>query len=308
MLNGVDNGDTVRRLLDDGDGLVTRQQLRRAGVGQRWLHRRLADGDLVQILPGVIAAAPGQDPHLWMRAALLQAGPDAALTHVTALANWGLWRGPALPPHVAVPRPGARQATGMRIHTRPPGPWVVHNGLPTVEPCEALVAAAFDLSIDALRFVAMEAIWLGLMTPSDLAGTKGRPRQVMGKLRLLAEEAAAGAESGGEAKYWRLLKESHLPTPRLQVWLQTARGWKRLDAYWDEIQLGVEIDGWENHGTKEAFGRDRRRQNAVHGTGAVLIQFSVDQVMNDPEYVLEDTEANYIARSAWLRRRVSGLS
>lgn len=192
MLTGVDNADTVRWLLDDGDGLVTRQQLRRAGVGQRWLHRRLADGDLVQILPGVIAAAPGQDPHVWMRAALLQAGPDAALTHVSALANWGLWRGSALPPHVAVPRPGARQAAGMRIHTRRPGPWVVRNGLPTVEPCEALISAAFDLSIDELRFVAMEAIWLGLLTPSHLACTKGLPRQVMGKLRLLAEEAAAG--------------------------------------------------------------------------------------------------------------------
>ncbi len=281
-------------LLESGEGFATRRELTSAGVGRRWLRRRIDRGLLTEPLPGVLV-----DPrsHLDMlgslRAAVLFAGTDAAISHSWALWLWGLLKRPPTEPiHVAVPRPGSRSHESVRVHQRTPGPVYLHLGVPVVGVREALIGSVMCMDLDALRFPAMQAVMDGLVTPAELADPAGVPRRALRSMRMVAEEAAAGAESGGEAKYWRLLKESHLPTPTLQVWLDTHRGPKRVDAYWEGLNLAAEIDSREFHTKEEAFEADLIRQNAVHGRGTLLIRFSVRQVMVLPDWVLEDTEVN----------------
>lgn len=151
---------------------------------------------------------------------------------------------------------------------------------------------------DALRFPALQAVMQRLVTPAELGDPVGVPRRALGVMRMIAEEAAAGAESGGESKYWRLLKQSRLPTPELRAWIETHRGPKRVDAYWADFDLAAEIDSREFHGAMPAFERDLVRQNAVHAQGTLLIRFSVRQVMVDPGRVLEDTEL-YLRARGW---------
>ncbi|MEZ5185512.1 MAG: hypothetical protein R2720_07180 [Candidatus Nanopelagicales bacterium] len=66
-----------------------------------------------------------------------------------------------------------------------------------------------------------------------------------------------GAKSGGEANYYRLVIDAGLPVPTLQIWMETVGGPKRLEACWEELTLGCEIDGERYHGAKCARDRDR---------------------------------------------------
>ena len=87
-------------LLESGSGLVTGSQLRAAGVSPRWVSRQILAGRLHRVLPGVLSVTPDLEVAGWLRAVLAQAGPDAALTHVTALWNWGLVDDLDFPYHV----------------------------------------------------------------------------------------------------------------------------------------------------------------------------------------------------------------
>lgn len=294
---------------------MARRDLRAAGVHPRWVHRQVVTGRLIWVHPGVLRLPDlTMDLDARFRAALLHAGPDAALSHTSALEVYGLledWEHGAI--HVAVPRTGVRSLPDVHIHKRPRGVIERVDGLPVVSPKDALVGGAQCMDVTDLRFQAMEAVQRGLLSAEELADLVGVPMRARAVIRLVGEEALAGAESGGEANYYRLLLDSHLPVPKLQKWVHTSDGWKRIDAYWEELALGCEIDGERFHGSKEARDRDRTRRNAIQATAVKLFDFSVEDVMRSRQRVLEETEANLLARAHelgvkpwWLGRSVSG--
>lgn len=304
-------------------GLVARRDLRAAGVDQRWLRRQVLAGRLLVVHPGVLATAdlpmerstdkPSDLPTRF-RAALLQVGPDAALSHASALHAYGLlekWDHDEI--HVATPHSGVTKCNGLKIHKRPSGPVEFVDGLAVVSAKAALVGSAGLMDITELRFPAIQAVQNRLLTAKELADLTDVPLKARRTIRLIGEEALAGAESGGEANYYRLLLDAGLPKPQLQVWVQTADGFKRLDAYWEELAIGCEIDGDRFHGQKDARDRDRVRRNAIQATAVKLFDFSVAAVMRQPKRVVEDTEANLLARASelgvnpwWLGRSMSG--
>jgi len=50
----------------------------------------------------------------------------------------------------------------------------------------------------------------------------------------------------------------------------------------------VEIDGREPHSEPETFRRDRRRQNALLGSGRHVLRYAAFDALVDPEEVAED--------------------
>lgn len=284
------------------DGLIARRDLREAGVCLRWVSRRIRAGELVIVNPGVLALPDFDraDIAVRFRGALLQAGPDAALSHTSPLEVYGLlenWTHDLI--HVAVPRGGTKH-TGWKdvaLHRRRVGPAECVSGIPVVSPKEALVGSAVLMDVRELRFPAMQAVQQGLLSARELADFEGVPDRTKRLWRQLGEEALAGAESGGEANYYRLLIDAGLLLPRLQIWIQTPGGGKRLDAYWEELALGCEIDGERYHGGKDARDRDRVRRNEVQAEAVKLFDFNVDDVMRRSAYVVENTAANLLARA-----------
>ena len=53
----------------------------------------------------------------------------------------------------------------------------------------------------------------------------------------------------------------------------------------------VETDGWETHGTRTAFARDRRRSATLAVAGWTVIRFTHDDVVYDPDHVIETLRA-----------------
>lgn len=245
-------------------GLASRQRLITAGVHRNWIGRQVAAGRLWEPAPGVLSLPDhGHTLRDRLRVALFHAGPDAALTHHTAAYLWGLAERPgALEPiRVAVPHghwAPADYRNLITVRQRVQRTGYHRLDLPVVPADEAVIAMAADLSIDDVRLAALEAVRLGLVNAEDLL--RG-PTSVRPTTRLLAEEARAGALSGGEAKYWRLLKDAGLPLPRLNAELITRLGRFRIDALWHHLRLGAEIDGRSVHAKEHAFEADRARQN-----------------------------------------------
>jgi very-short-patch-repair endonuclease len=62
--------------------------------------------------------------------------------------------------------------------------------------------------------------------------------------------------------------------------------WRRFDLAWPEVRLAVEVDGWETHGTREAFQDDRERDAVMVALRWRVLRFTWNDVVNRPGYVL----------------------
>ena len=103
--------DSVRELLAQHAGVLTRPEALRAGLTPKQLAARLESGRWQRLHTGVYAAfsgEPGRPSLLW--AALLRAGPSSALSHHTAAEVYGLVPDQARLIHVTVP--SGRQVAG----------------------------------------------------------------------------------------------------------------------------------------------------------------------------------------------------
>jgi predicted transcriptional regulator of viral defense system len=112
------SGDrAVAELAARQHGVVARQQLRALGLSESAISRRVAAARLHRLHAGVYAVG---HPLLGARgrwlAAVLACGPDAALSHASAGALWEMRRIDPATIDVTVPRTGARQRPGLRIH------------------------------------------------------------------------------------------------------------------------------------------------------------------------------------------------
>src|ERR1700685_1087904 len=109
---------TLRYLVRNQAGVVSRSQAIRAGLTSDTIRFRITSGRWQQIPRGVYApftGVPGRGTQLW--AAVLSAGPGAALSHETAAELQGLTDSPAKLIHVTVPfQRRARTAAGISLH------------------------------------------------------------------------------------------------------------------------------------------------------------------------------------------------
>ncbi|MDW5596247.1 DUF559 domain-containing protein [Conexibacter stalactiti] len=49
---------------------------------------------------------------------------------------------------------------------------------------------------------------------------------------------------------------------------------REVDAWWPEAGLAVELDGWQDHGTRVVFQRDREKGNWLALRGVTLLRFT----------------------------------
>jgi predicted transcriptional regulator of viral defense system len=107
----------VSTLAASQHGVVARGQLRALGLTESGITRRVDAGRLHRVHRGVYAdghpalGARGR----WM-AAVLACGPEAALSHASAAALWGLRPSAATEIAVTVPANVTRTVAGVRVH------------------------------------------------------------------------------------------------------------------------------------------------------------------------------------------------
>ena len=275
------NESDLRLLAAEQFGAFSREQAIAAGVTASSITRRVSSGAWERVMPGVyvVVGAPDSDRRRAMAAALW-AGPGSVVSHGTAGRLWGI--------------PGARAARTELWVPLPRDPKhaevVVHRGsridradrtksgpIPITTPERTLIDLAARMEDDPLA-AAMESIFRqGLGRPERLAarlGTlvaSGRPGAARLQELLAARGNGRALESALEVRIWCWLQRSGLSLPVRQHWVTTSGGRYRLDFAWPERKLALECDGWELHGDRRAFGKDRERVSDLAASGWRLL-------------------------------------
>ena len=213
---------------------------------------------------------------------LLAQHPSAALAGLTAATLDGLKGFPSSPVYLVVPhtirvrpRPGvvikrSRRVAAVDIH---PARVPRRTRLPR----SVIDAASWSTTQLGLHAVIASSVQQGLVTPTQLS-------RVLENLPSLAQRAlisetvrdtAGGSLSEDEVLFVRMCRDFGLPTPTRQRRRRDSSGrWRYLDAYFDEYDLVVEVDG-QQHMDALAWWEDMMRNNElVVDDGKALLRFA----------------------------------
>jgi Transcriptional regulator, AbiEi antitoxin len=268
-------------LLQAQSRVISRQQARDAGFEEEAIDRRLRSGTWQRLHRGAYATFtgdPSREAKLW--AAVLRAGPGAALSYETAAEVHGLTDKPSSRIHISVPaqrNPGRiRRIPGVIIHrSRVLAPeWQPPWQLPRTSVADTvldLVAAArtFD---DAYGWIAA-AVGRRLTTPETLSEALAARARTRWRAWITAalQDAADGVHSPLERNYADGVERAHgLPKARRQAKRRHGSGNRYLDNLYEEYGVCVELDGAAAH-PAEGRWRDTHRDNAnlVRGAGTL---------------------------------------
>lgn len=167
--------DTYERLFQIAEaqaGYFTTAQAQALGIARAQLSRYVAAGKLERSQQGVYRLTPfPRVPHEDLFIAWLAAGPEAVISHDSALAIYEL--SDALPAHVhlTVPRTASHRRPGYRLHTSriTPAEITHYGGLQVTTVARTIADIACDgLADDLVIQAVQEAVARGLATPEQL--------------------------------------------------------------------------------------------------------------------------------------------
>ena len=272
-------------------GVVALRQLVVLGLTQRAAAHRAAVGRLHRVHRGVYAVGhPLLSRHGHWMAAVLAAGPGAALSHTSAAALWQLRPTAATRIDVTVPSAAGRQGRrGLRIHRTPtlrPDEVTEHENIPVTTPARTLLDLAATLSRRTLERALDQSEILDLFDLTSLtalATTHAGERGGTALARALTEHEAGTTVTRSELEERFLtLCERHAierPQPNARVC------GLEVDFLFAKRNLVVEVDGYRYHRSRRAFERDRERDAILAAAGLRTLRFSHRQVTQRPREV-----------------------
>lgn len=289
--------DRVGRLASRQFGRVAWRQLREFGIAKTMINLWVKQHYLHPKLPGVYAVghdAPSVEGDL--AAALLYAGPGAMLSHGTALLWYGLIDQPPPAIHVSTPRK-CRSRRGITVHGRRTCERTWHKGLPITTVSQALLDYAAIASLKRVRVALANAEYhrvLNVPAIEELLGS-GRPGSARLRTALKRHQPLlAHTRSPTEVAFLELCEAAGLPLPEVNVRIA---GWK-VDCYWRNEGVVVEVDGDGNHHTPAQVDRDRRKDLALRARSLIVNRYSRRQVEHSAEAVARDVIATLASRAA----------
>jgi very-short-patch-repair endonuclease len=236
-------------------------------------------------------------------AAVLAYGPKAVLSHRSAAALWNLRRDNRAKTDISLPSRSARSRPGIDVHrtgTLTPADCTIHDGIP----CTTLARTLLDLADvvyprDLERAIEQaEVLRLFDLRAVDEVLARANGRRGAGVLRavLAGLEQPALTDTELEERFLMLCRAATLPSPEVNVWLDIDDlPAVKADFLWRAERLVIETDGWESHGTRQAFERDRRRDERLKLAGYDLLRFTRRRIVADPGGVTR-TVAQLLAR------------
>ena len=227
-------------------------------------------------------------------AAVLAAGPGAALSHRSAAELWGMRNGSRTRVEVNVPR-HRRSTARLHVHcvAMQPDEVTEHDGITVTTPARTLLDLAAVVPRQHLTAAFEEAEIRRLASPTSLAALLERYPRRNGTTAI--KEILENHDRNGksvptsvlERRLLALLDAHDLPRPKIN-----RRGDEgELDATWYEERLIVECDGFATHGTREAFERDRAKDRALQAAGWRVVRLTWRQLTDDPDTVAAHLKA-----------------
>jgi very-short-patch-repair endonuclease len=264
--------------------VFSRAQAAEAGAHESAIDRRLWAGRWLRTSVPAVYALPGWVP-TWRSVLVAASLKGAVPSHRAAAALWGLREGSHV--EVTVQR-GTNHRLGphVRVHQSPLDrrDRARVGGVPVTTVERTLVDLAAVAPEAAVENALESALRLRLTTVERVAGrlrelaAPGRPG--VAGLRAVLARRGVGPAAGSdlETRVIRMLRAAGIPDPVRQHEVEVGGRRYKLDLAWPECRLGIELDGFESHGGRQAFSDDRARQNALVLAGWTLLRYSGDQV------------------------------
>jgi hypothetical protein len=285
-------------------GAISRRQLLDAGCNSKLIAKRLKRGRWQQLHRGVYAVFTGPpERETWLWAAVLRAGPGAVLSHYTAAELHGLIESPPQTIYVTVPSTRRVAARGVVVRSsgrigearqpgrEPPRTTVEETVLDLIQ-----LARTFD---DVCGWIT-RACGRRLTTEARLRAAVASRKKMRWRIELNDVLAAAGdgIHSVLEYRYLRDVERAHgLPPSQHQVRVVIDGRTVYRDAYYEEYQVAVELDGRVAHPDEERW-RDSRRDTQAGVRGVYTCRYSWRDVVGHPcETAL--LQAQILRRHGW---------
>jgi predicted transcriptional regulator of viral defense system len=279
-------------------GVVARRQLVALGLSRDAIDHRVERHRLHPLHRGVYAvghrAVTGDGR--WM-AAVLAAGVDAVLSHRSAAALWGIRNSRSAKIDVTAPRERRRPGVTVWRANLPSDEVTVHDGIPVTTPARTLLDLAALVDEHRLARAAERAEALRLTSPTSLADLVDRyPRRkgTPNLKRLIEEHRIVPTTTANdlERRFLTFLDANALPRPLVNETLDPFTP----DFRWTDERLIVELDGFETHGTRAAFERDRARDRQLTAEGWRVARITRRQLDDAPNEFADELRA--LLRSA----------
>jgi hypothetical protein len=266
-------------------GIVTARQLSALGISTTERRYRVRIGRLHPIHRGVYAVGHRDlSENACFIAAVAAIGADAALSHASAAALWGLMESDG-DVHVTTTR-SIKPRPGIRLHVvraLPPTDVTRHHGIPVTRPARTVLDVAQGLSEPKLRRLVHEGEVQRLVTNDDLRERLHRSPGRRGGPRLLAivDEGPVRTRSEFEEVTYDLLRRNGFPRPETNTPLPGLPSWLEVDFHFPGTSLVIEADGDRFHGTRWRRRTDARKQAMIEAAGFRVIRLTWEQVTGD---------------------------
>lgn len=268
-------------LLDLQAGVLSRQQAVGAGLPLTVIDNRLRSGRWQRLQQGVYATftgPPSREAVLW--AALLRAGPIAALSHRTAAELHGLTAERSSLIHITLPM--TQRIAPFKGATLHHSRALIRDIQPIGSPPRTSVEdTAVDLTQvsetfdDAFGWLC-RAVGRKLTTPDRLRVALRARSRVRWRADLSAAlgDVSCGVHSPLELRYVTKVERAHgLPSARRQACVLVGGKRRYLDNLYEEAKLAVELDGLAAHPPEQRWA-DARRDNEIAGLGIMTLHYT----------------------------------
>jgi very-short-patch-repair endonuclease len=263
-------------------GVVARAQLLSMAVSTAAVDAWVQRGRLHRVHQGVYALG-----HTALRAeghrlaAVLACGPGAVLSHRTAAAHWGLLRTDQTRIDVTAPR-GRHGALGIRLHrsrSLDAQDTTHHQGIPITTVHRTLLDLAATARPSALERALAQSERLQLYDHRATQATIARNNGHKGAqvLKQATSRKPKWTQNEWEAEFLDLIRKAGLPEPDTNDAFHVPDyGLCEPDFHWPQHHVIVETDGFESHGTRQAFRNDRAKDAALTAAGHSILRFTRD--------------------------------
>ena len=264
--------ERARRLAARQAGRITYQQLALAGLTAQRIKVGHRNGDLVRTRPRVYAIGYVRTDLLarvWE--AILYAGPGAYLTGASGAHQRELIDYPPRDVVVATPR-RCRSLPGITVLPRRPSQRHLYRSVPVAPLPELMLELAATCEYNLVRKALANLDYRRQLEVQSLLAACARGRQGSAQLRRALEQRLPQlAYTNGplEEAFLFLLETHGLRLPRFNVRIHGILA----DVYWPELNLVVELDGEDNHGTAAQRRRDARDAATLRSHGLTVLRF-----------------------------------
>lgn len=290
-------------------GLFSVRQAAALGADAQFRHNRVRSHRWHPVTRGVYRfAGTAMEPVQWARAAVL-AGPDGAVAaRRTAAALWQLPGFRPGPVDCLVPTGRSHRPRTGRVHhskVLPPHHVATVDCVPVTTPARTLFDLAATVHPGRLERAVDHALAMRLTSAKSLHAMldelAASGRNGIGAMRVVLADRPASfvaPASALEARFASIVRRAGLPEPARQVELGGEEWIGRVDFFYGEYGLIVEIDSDRFHASLTDARYDAERDRRFAELGLRTFRCTEHEVWHEPEQVVHRLRSELRRRAA----------